>query len=248
MSDIASGIPHADDTAPATADGAAGGPTRRELLIGGAFLATAGITFARLPRRTLSSIPKGKLEALAPATIGGWQFETASGIVLPPPDELARLLYDQQVSRGYVSATEPPVMMVMAYGSSQSGMLQVHRPEICYPASGFRVSGTETLPLPIGGGRHIPTRFFTATGDTRTEQVMYWTRIGDALPTSWTLQRIAIMESNLRGAIPDGLLVRLSTVHERPDIARATLERFVKALLVTVGPAGRRQLLGSVAA
>lgn len=220
-------------------------PSRRDLLVGGACLAVAGTTFARMPRRRLASIPKGKLDALAPDHIGDWRYETTSGIVLPPPDELARLLYDQQVTRAYVSDKEPPVMLVMAYGSSQGGMLQVHRPEICYPASGFRLTETTTEKLAIGGGRSIPVRAFTANGDTRVEQVMYWTRIADALPTSWTSQRIAIMESNLLGAVPDGLLVRLSTVTDDRAAGRAALTRFAAAMLATAGANGRRQLLGA---
>lgn len=220
-------------------------PSRRDLLIGGACLAVAGTTYARMPRRRLASIPTGRLEKLAPDVIGDWRFEMASGIVLPPPDDLARLLYDQQVTRAYVSEKHPPIMLVMAYGSSQGGMLQVHRPEICYPASGFRLSRTRTETLAIGGGREIPVRAFTATGDTRVEQVMYWTRIADDLPTSWTSQRIAIMESNLKGSVPDGLLVRLSTLVDQVAPARVALETFARAMLDTVGPLGRRQLLGS---
>ena len=108
-----------------------------------------------MPRQRLASIPKGRLEALAPDHVGEWRYETASGIVLPPPDELARLLYDQQVTRGYVSEKQQPVMLVMAYGSSQGGMLQVHRPEICYPASGFRLTDTKLETLPVDGGYSI---------------------------------------------------------------------------------------------
>lgn len=219
--------------------------SRRDLLIGGACLAVAGGAYARMPRRRLASIPKDGLEKLAPDHIGDWRYETTSGIVLPPPDELARLLYDQQVTRAYTSDKAPPVMLVMAYGSSQGGMLQVHRPEICYPASGFRLSQTVTDTLPIGEGRGVAVRAFTATGDTRIEQVMYWTRIADALPTSWTSQRIAIMESNLKGSVPDGLLVRLSTVSDNVSTGRAILAEFARAMLATVGPAGRRQLLGA---
>jgi len=223
-------------------------PSRRDLLLGGACLAVAGVTYARMPRQRLASIPKGRLEALAPDHVGEWRYETASGIVLPPPDELARLLYDQQVTRGYVSEKQQPVMLVMAYGSSQGGMLQVHRPEICYPASGFRLTDTKLETLPVGDGHSIPVRSFTATSDTRVEQVMYWTRIGDSLPTSWTSQRIAIMRSNLAGAVPDGLLVRLSTLGQNGAAARVTLERFAHELLATIGAPGRRQLLGASAA
>lgn len=229
-------------------DTASKGLSRRDLLIGGACLAAAGTAYARTPRRRLASIGKGQLEKLAPDVIGPWRYETASGVVLPPPDELARLLYDQQVARTYSSETDLPIMLVMAYGSSQGGMLQVHRPEICYPASGFRLSRTRTQPLDIGGGHSVPMRAFTASNDLRTEQVIYWTRIGNALPTSWTGQRIAIMESNLAGEVPDGLLVRVSAVDTNAGAAAAALGRFVRTLLAEVGPNGRRQLLGTTVA
>lgn len=220
-------------------------PSRRDLLVGGTCLAAAAIAWARMPRTSMASIPKDGLDRLAPDRIGAWHYETASGIVLPPPDELARLIYDQQVSRAYLGDGRPPVMLVMAYGSSQSGMLQVHRPEICYPASGFRLSDTVTESLAVGNGTAIPVRTFTATGDTRVEQVMYWTRVADALPTSWTSQRIATMEANLRGSVPDGLLVRLSVLGDGGASGRAALAEFARALFAVVGPAGRRQLLGA---
>lgn len=233
-----------DPTFPA-GDNPARRPSRRDLLVGGTCLGVAALTYARMPRRKLASIPPGKLQTLAPDRIGEWIFETSSGIVLPPPDEAGRVLYDQQVTRAYISERTAPVMLVMAYGNTQGGMLQVHRPEICYPASGFRLTETVTGILKLASGHDVAVRSFTATSDTRTEQVMYWTRIGNALPTSWTGQRIAIMESNLSGLVPDGLLVRISTIGEAGAEGRAVLEGFARALLAAVGPTGRRQLLGA---
>ena len=72
----------------------------------------------------------------------------------------------------------------------------------------------------------------------------YWTRIGDYLPASWTTQRVDVMRENLAGFVPDGLLVRLSTVSQNADQAQAMLERFARAMLTSVGPAGRRMLIG----
>ena len=220
-------------------------PSRRDILFGGAMAATAGLAWARSPRTHLSALGSGKLEKVVPTTIGSWRYESASGIILPPPDDLARLLYDQQLSRSYVSDRDVPIMLVMAYGSSQGGMLQVHRPEICYPASGFRLTETATETLALRPGNLIPVRTFTATGDTRVEQVLYWTRIGDALPTGWTLQRLAIMRSNLAGYIPDGLLVRISTAVEDGPRATAALDRFARTMLAAMTPSGRRVVLGS---
>jgi EpsI family protein len=227
----------------AAAQGSAA-PSRRDLLIGGMLAAAAGLAWWREPHLSAASIGKNGLDKLVPTTIGPWRYQTASGIVLPPPDALAKLLYDQQLARTYVADNDQPVMLVMAYGAGQNGALQVHRPEICYPASGYRLTFTERDTLPIGHGQSIPVRTFTAESDTRIEQILYWSRIADHLPTSWTSQRIAIMEENLRGYIPDGLLVRVSTISPDRVGSMAVLERFCRTLLGAIGPDSRHKLIG----
>jgi len=151
------------------------------------------------------------------------------------------------VARAYTSPDEPPVMLLMAYGSSQGGMLQIHRPEICYPASGFRLSETKITSIPINNGHEVPVRGFTARSDTRLEQVLYWTRIGDLVPTSWTGQRLAVIRNNLAGSVPDGLLVRLSTVSPDAAQSQAILKRFAAMMLDAMPIGTRRQLIGAAA-
>jgi len=139
------------------------------------------------------------------------------------------------------------VMLLLAYGSSQSGMLQIHRPEICYPASGFHLTETQVTSIPLSAGRAVASRSFTANSDTRVEQVLYWTRIGDLVPTSWVSQRLAVVRSNLQGQIPDGLLVRLSTVSDDVEHALATLKKFARAMIETMPLERRRMLIGPIA-
>ena len=220
-------------------------PNRRDLLVGGAALVAAGTAYARMPRRPTMLIGKDQLDKLVPLKIDNWSYEMASGLVLPPPDQLARLLYDQQVTRSYASPDQLPVMLLMAYGSSQGGMLQIHRPEICYPASGFHLTETQITAIPLPDGHRVASRSFTASSDTRVEQVLYWTRIGDVVPTSWTGQRIAVIRSNLAGSIPDGLLVRLSTVSNDAAQAQTTLKKFAAEMLSAMTPASRNMLIGS---
>ncbi|WP_404711693.1 exosortase-associated protein EpsI, V-type [Sphingomonas sp. MMS24-J13] len=220
------------------------GPSRRDMLFGGLAVATAATTYAGTPRTKLRMIGDGELDKIVPHQIGGWNEEAIGGLVLPPPDQLAQLLYNQQVARTYTADDALPIMLLMAYGSSQGGMLQIHRPEICYPASGFRLSGTREVSWEWAPGHHVPVRRFSAQSDTRVEHVMYWTRIGNDLPVSWAEQRIAVMRANLTGYIPDGLLVRLSAISEDPAQAEQSLERFASTMLASIGAKGRQQLLG----
>jgi EpsI family protein len=222
-------------------------PSRRELILGGIVAGAAGTAWAGMPHREQKFIPDGALEKLVPNTVGDWAYETSSGLVLPPADQLARLIYSQQVGRTYVSPDRPPVMLLMAYGSSQGGMLQIHRPEICYPASGFSLSDFVEEQIPLGNGKVLPARRFTGRSDTRVEQVLYWTRIGNFLPVSWPEQRLAVMRSNLAGYVPDGLLARVSVLSADAAQAHATLVEFVRTMLDGLSPAQRRMLIGTAA-
>jgi EpsI family protein len=219
-------------------------PNRRDLIFGGLAAATAGTAYARKPRKTIQMIGANQLEKIPPAQIGDWHEDDTGGLVLPPPDQLAQLLYDQQVARTYVADDKLPIMLLMAYGSSQGGMLQIHRPEVCYPAAGFSLSTTREDNWQWAPGRSIPVRRFSARSDTRVEHVLYWTRIGNDLPVSWVEQRVAVMRASLMGFIPDGLLVRLSAASEDAAQAEQMVEQFARTMLTGIGPAGRRQLLG----
>jgi len=219
-------------------------PSRRDLVFGGLAAATAATAFARTPREKILLIRDGELEKIVPHRIGHWTNDSTGGVVLPPPDQLAQLTYSQQVARTYIADDMPPVMFLMAYGGSQTGMLQIHRPEICYPASGFKLSATQETSFPWAPGRSIPVRRFTAQSDTRMERVLYWTRIGYELPVSWAEQRVAAMRNSVMGYIPDGLLVRISVASD--DVAQAdqVIGLFVRTVLNVIGARGRRELLG----
>jgi hypothetical protein len=73
--------------------------------------------------------------------------------------------------------------------------------------------------------------------------VLYWTRIGDKMPASWREQRIAVAEQNLRGVLPDAILVRISIVNSDSAAAWRTIDAFTRALIMSVRPERRNVLI-----
>ncbi|MEP3224706.1 MAG: exosortase-associated protein EpsI, V-type [Parasphingorhabdus sp.] len=218
--------------------------SRRHLIMGGAFCLAAGLAYARMPQVIFPAVEKTDFEKLIPENIGLWRFETSSGVVLPPPDALSDRLYDNLVTRVYTAPEDPPIMFLTAYSNTQDGVLQVHRPEICYPAGGYELTETQPMEIDNGLGGKIQANAFTATGRGRTEHVLYWTRIGSEFPVQWSQQRLAVIKANLRGIIPDGVLVRTSLIAPNFDEALPHLSKFAAQLNQGMNKQGRALLSG----
>ena len=217
---------------------------RRDLLIGGAMLGAAGAAAALTPRERLVLLGDRRIEDIVPSRIGDWQHVPSSAFVLPKnPGSLADRLYSQTVSRLYESPTRQPVMLVIAYGNMQSDLLQLHRPETCYAAVGFSISGSDVARVPLGRGA-LPVRELVASSDQRIEPIAYWTRIGDDLPTSNREQRWVRLDQQMHGLVPDGVLVRISTVAEGTPQVFAGLREFAAAMVSEMKPADRPALVG----
>jgi len=218
---------------------------RRDLLFGGGMLFAAAGAAALTPRHRVELLHGRKLDTVVPARIGAWTMTPSEAFVLPKtPGSLADRLYSDTVSRLYIAPAALPVMMVLAYGNLQSDLLQLHRPEVCYAAVGFQISNSTKLNLPLATNLVVPARELTATNDNRVEPITYWTRIGDFLPTSRREQRTMRLREQLAGIVPDGILVRLSTVAEPTPATFATLAAFGRALVLAVKPADRSILVG----
>lgn len=214
---------------------------RRKMLLGLAFAGSAGIAFARQPHTPIDYLGKTKLDSLIPKKIGPWEFATTSGLIVPPEDALSAALYSQLLTRVYTQGDEPPIMLLIAQASGQTGVLQIHRPEFCYPAGGFALSPIVPRPIAANGVRFDANQL-TASQPGRTEQILYWTRLGDRMPATWRAQKIAVALDNLKGLIPDAVLVRVSTVDPDAELSFDRLQRFVAAMVASL-PADRRKVL-----
>jgi EpsI family protein len=219
--------------------------TRRDMLMGGGMLAAAAAAAALTPRGRLNLLEPKKMAEIIPTKIGSWTDTPTNGVVMPKEKgSLSDQLYSQTVSRLYISPTQIPVMLVIAYGDLQSDLLQLHRPEVCYAAVGFQISSSQETEVALGGGAMLPARELSATSDSRIEPILYWTRIGDYLPTSGREQRLAKLRLAMGGVVADGALVRLSTVGEPTPETFAALHEFARAMIEATAPGSRPALVG----
>lgn len=219
---------------------------RRDLLIAGLGLVAAGTAEYLRPRERLVLLKNGTIDKLLPVSFANWSSETASGLVSPDQaGKLARTLYSEIVERTYHDAdTGAQVMVLAAYGDTQSDLLQLHRPESCYPAVGFTINSTKAANMPLSGSAVLPARKVEAEQQDRRENIVYWTRVGELLPQSAKEQRSARFDNARHGFVADGILMRCSTVGD-PAACFTLLDRFVPGLLGAVDAAKRPALIGT---
>lgn len=207
--------------------------------------ASVGAYVARPNVRSADVGPKISLEAMIPKQFGNWTEEPQKlgQIVNPHTQELLDKLYSQILTRTYVHADGYRIMLSLAYGSDQRGSLQAHKPEVCYPAQGFKLHSTVTLPLLTHVGEIAAQRLFTSMGP-RKEPVTYWFTVGDKVVQGKMQKRLVDLAYGLTGRIPDGLLFRVSSIDENQGRANGYHDQFVSQLLKAVPPSDRVRLSG----
>ncbi|RBP10607.1 EpsI family protein [Roseiarcus fermentans] len=211
-----------------------------------AMLAAAALAYVLTPSRLMARSHEAfDIDAHIPHAFGEWSALPGVQAIKPPPDGLEAEIYNQEVSRAFVDKQGRGIMLMIAYGESQSDRLQLHHPEVCYTAQGFRVTNPVTTAFAWDpSGKPIPLTRLVATREGRTEPIAYWMRIGyDVTNSNWARNRLKL-EYGLRGLIPDGALFRVSTLNVPPDRAAALEEKFIRDLLGSVPPDTRAFLVG----
>jgi EpsI family protein len=224
--------------------------SRRSLLIGGACLAAAGAAYALTPRRRYSLVGDATLSSLVPMSFGPWSGRDVSDLVAPPAEgSLEARLYQETVERIYRhETTGAEVMMLLAHGGAQTNDLQLHRPEVCYPAFGFRLSASGPFEVPLTQRLAVPSRHLIAQAGDRREAILYWTRLGEYLPVDGAEQRVDRVRLAMQGLVADGVLSRFSIIGQDAETNTGVLSGFASGLLRASSHAGRRALIGSALA
>lgn len=212
----------------------------------GAVLAASGLAGLGLRLRASSGDPAtADIGSVLPPRVGPWTLGEADQAILPPADDFTAATYDQIIAKRYTAPDRPTVTIVIAYGPAQSYATQLHRPELCYPASNFNITRQEDVSLELGLAR-LPANYLEASRGERQDAVLYWTRIGDRYPQNLWQQRRHVALSALRGEHQDGVLVRLSSSMSGLGREQIILNEFAKSVFDAIGRGDRKLLFGSV--
>jgi len=219
---------------------------RRDILIGASCFAAAGTAMAMKPHKRMDLLRGAKLDELMPHAFGAWKAEDVGALIAPPRENsLEDKLYNTVVSRVFSRSDGAMVMLLIAYGNAQTDLLQLHRPEVCYPFFGFTVSNSHAETIPITQQVAVPGRAMTATSYNRTEQILYWARVGEYLPQTGNEQLMARLKSQVAGFIVDGVLVRISNVTGETDDGLAINLDFARQLVEALPQPLLAPLLGT---
>jgi EpsI family protein len=190
-------------------------------------------------------LPAFSLDTAVPDTIGTWQRDKAvvQQVVDPVTAEVLNELYSQILSRTYVSRDGFTVMLSIAYGKNESDDKSLHYPDVCYPAQGFRLSPPTYSHISLPG-HELPVKRLHAERAGRQEPITYWIMIGEKVVLNAAEQKVAQLGYGVKGVIPDGMLVRVSSIGG--DTARqwAVHAKFVNELNQTVSPQSRKRMFG----
>lgn len=185
------------------------------------------------------------LGPMVPTSFGDWNElpNQAVMVVNPQTQQIIDRLYSQTLVRTYVNRDGYRIMLSLAYGDDQRGGLAAHRPEVCYPAQGFKLGRVADGVLPTRYG-NIEVRRLTTHQGPRNEPVTYWLTVGDQIVKSSWDRRIAEVRVGLTGQVPDGLLFRVSSIDTDAQRAFAMQQQFAAAMMAAVPTDTRRRLSG----
>ena len=214
-------------------------------------LLCALLAWSLTPRRKLVDVQgRLQLEQMMPKAFGDWTEVAVSHTTVINPQQAEQLsrIYNQTLSRVYANSQGQRVMLSLAYGEDQRDGMQLHYPEVCYPAQGFRLLAQEKATLQLGGVSLPIKRLSTQLGASRRESVTYWTLVGDQPFSGGIAKKLTEMRYGLRGVVPDGLLFRVSSIEANPAEGYAVHQRFAEGLFAALPATERARLMGQAAA
>jgi EpsI family protein len=219
-------------------------------------LLTAALAYAIAPTRQVSA-DSVALERMIPKRFGEWVEQRAALEQVPPQigqagEESAsrtdRTVYDQVLMRTYRRQSDGElVMLALAYGRRQVQEFKIHRPELCYYSQGYDVRFLGRSHVALGPHFGVDSNLLLTRNRARYEPVTYWIRVGRQISLSAWETRWLIFRDGIAGSVPDGILVRASSVvaTEADSASAFRLQKvFFADLYNSLSPAARAAIAG----
>jgi EpsI family protein len=209
-------------------------------------IAFAVSTAIRPTKKIAEEGTKVDLETMVPRSFGQWQEEDWSFAQAVNPQQLQLMgkLYTQTLTRTYRNPQGYRVILSIAYGDDQRDAIQLHYPEICYPAQGFQLLSNVAGRLRTSFGEIPVRRLETSDNRSRFEPITYWTIVGNHAVVGQIATKITKMTYSFRGLIPDGLVFRVSSIDTNSSKAFGIHEEFVGSLVPALDPSIVPRLTG----
>ena len=217
------------------------------LLLLALMLLSAGLAAALRPSISLADErPPINLKAMVPAAFGDWreQLLNSAQIIDPQTKELLGTIYSETLSRTYINSQGYQIMLSIAYGKNQSDALQLHKPEVCYPAQGFALKDKQNGTIDLAQLVVPATRLMTSL-QRRQEPVTYWTVVGDHVTKGGLDKKFTEMRYAMQNRIPDGMLIRVSSIDGTPQRAYEIHNRFASDMVAAIALEHRERFMGA---
>ncbi|MBL8500390.1 MAG: EpsI family protein [Nitrosomonas sp.] len=217
------------------------------IFLGILMVSSGALTKALTPTKKIADQQERiDLEIMIPTEFGDWRVDK-SIIPLQVDAETQAMLdkiYNQTLSRTYVNSIGERIMLSVAYGGDQSDNLAVHKPEVCYYAQGFEIMKTYADELLTQYGR-LPIKRLLAVKGYRNEPITYWVTVGNKAVLPGIDEKLQQLKYGLTGNVPDGMLVRVSSIDSDKNKAYQLQTIFIQNLLSSVNASERIRLIGS---
>ena len=217
------------------------------IILGILMVSSGVLTMALTPtQRIADQQEKINLEIMIPAKFGDWQIDKSIVPLQVDAETQAKLdkIYNQTLARTYVNSQNERIMLSVAYGGDQSDNLAVHKPEVCYYVQGFEIMKSLSDELITQYGK-LPIKRLLAVKGNRNEPITYWVTVGDKAVLPGLDQKLQQLRYGLTGNVPDGILVRISSIDNDNNNAYQLQTIFIQDLLLAVNVKERVRLIGT---
>jgi EpsI family protein len=194
--------------------------TRLIILIALFSLTYLGVSIARLHRYNQRRSPNW---SAVPYKLETWAGRDASFDALYGSDPA-----DTSLLRVYIQPNEPAVIAYVGFYDNIATILDVHTPELCYPAQGWHISSFDKSAEGSFRGEQITASEIIADKSGEQRLVRWWYNAGSR-PFETRIRYVyAMLALSAFTGRTDGSMVRLETPVEKAGeaAARARIEQF----------------------